>query len=141
MKKINRSSHLVFYKKEAAPSCSDLLFIYSFFSRSFLYIKAQPLSRQEGSLKGFIWAQMFTLVLTLLCTALAKHGNFQGSALIDCMKHLHGGQKDNFRERITVFHSRSFERIMPNTLKVLQAKNASMQTKKKSRYVGFFSSL
>lgn len=88
-----------------------------------------------------ICAQMFILVLALLCIALAKRGNFQGSALIDCMKHPHGGQKDNFRERIIMFHSRSFEQIMTNTFKVLQAKNSSMQTKKKGRYVGFSSSL
>lgn len=58
----------------------------------------------------------------LLCFVLAKHGNFRGSALTDCMKHQRGGQKLNFRDRIILFHSHSFERIMTNTFKVLQEK-------------------
>lgn len=69
---------------------------------------------------------MFTLVVILLCIPLAKHGSFRGSALTDCMKHLHGGQIDNFRERIIVFHSCSFEQIRTNMFKVLQVKNSSM---------------
>lgn len=68
----------------------------------------------------------------LLGTALATLGNFQGTALSDCMKHLHGGQKDTFEGRIIAFHSCSFEWIMTNTFRVLHEKNSSMQTKKKS---------
>lgn len=101
-------------------------------------MKAQPPSRREGSLQCSIWAQMSTLVLTLPCTALAKHGNFRGSALIDCVKHPHGSQKQNFREKIIEFYSHSFEWVTRNTSKALQEKNSSMQTKKMSSYVGFF---
>lgn len=54
------------------------------------------------------------------------------------MRHLHGGQKHNFRERMIVFDSHSFKQIMMNTFKVLQMNNSTMQIKKKSSYVGFF---
>lgn len=48
-------------KKKVALSCSDLLFIYPF-----SYIKAEPLSKQDRSLKCFICAQTSKLMLTLL---------------------------------------------------------------------------
>lgn len=120
-------------KKQISLALTFLL-IHPFFSRSVPTLKHSLFpgkSRDSAASSGHR-----TLVLSLLCTALANHGNFWGCALMDWMRHLHGGQNHNFREKIITFDSHSFKQIIWIHSKC--SRWTISLYRKKSNFVAFF---
>lgn len=94
MKKIKRSSYWIFHKKCSSPLLWSFLHL-SFLPKVLSLHWSADSFQERGELQVLLLGtNAYYPKLTFLCTILAKYCSCSGTALVECMKHLCGGQKE-----------------------------------------------